>query len=480
MSSTVFVAALILVAVFFVSSRYKRANKGTAFILSGYDGEKILLDKSAFALPVLQQVIPVNLKTQCLNIKAKDNLALLTNDHLKLDISVDFYIRVPADEKHILKAGRSLGKLTTKKTALKKFLKGKLESSLRQTAISFSMLETLQQQENFAEKIHSHLEPELQKNGLLLESVSIQTISPTAIDFYQEANLLEKQAKTQLISKINAELKNQEIKSEQLFLEIEKKKQTMRLEQEKQINLCRIAIESDVAKEQLHKRSELSKAELAKQHELELEKQSLETELEKQRQEQLKLSAEIQKTKEIALAEQETEFELARKKQLAESETRKVLEIAQAEKKAAEIFAEAERIKVDAKIKASQILNEIEKQKFDIAADGIKQINSAIDALCQSGFPERLQDNLISVISGLVDSKNDPVLRSTSRLSNTQLVTEQQDNKSISNKKRDKLQALLNEANNTINQGADLSENFDLEALANTPPLRKTGKVGLQ
>jgi len=302
MSSTFFVAALLLAVIFLISNRYKRGSKKIAYILSGYDGEKILLDKSAFALPILHQVIPVNLSTQSLNIKAKDNSALLANDHLKLDVSVDFYIRVPADERHILKAGQALGKLTTKKSALKKFLRGKLEYSLRQTAGSFSMQEILQQQESFAEKIHSCLDPELQKNGLLLESVSIQAVSPTAIDFYQETNLIEKQAKTQLIAKINAELKNQEIESEKLLLEIEKKKQTMRLEQEKQINLCRIAIESDVAKN-----------ELAKQHELELEKQILETELEKQWQEKIKLSAEIQKTKEISLAEQDTEFELAKK-----------------------------------------------------------------------------------------------------------------------------------------------------------------------
>ncbi len=480
MSSIFFVTALSLVAIFLISSRYKRGSKKTAYILSGFGGEQILLDKNAFALPILQQVIPVNLTTQCLNIKAEEHSALLTKDHLKLDISADFYIRVPADEKYILQAAQTLGKLTTKKTALKKFLNGKLASSLRQSAASFSMQDILQQQENFIEKVHSHLETELQKNGLLVESVTLQTINPTKIDFYQETNPLEKKTKNQLLEKISIELKNQEIESEKLLLEIEKKKQTMRLEQEKQINLCRIAIESDVAKERLQRHNELSKAELTKQHELDLEKKVFETELEKQRQEKIKLSAEIQKTKEITLAEQETECELARKKQLAELEIKKTLEAAQAEKKAATIFAEAEQIKAAAKIKASQILNDMEKQKFDIAADGIKQINSAIDALHQSGFPERLQDNLVSVISGLVDSKNDPVLRAASMLNNTQLVTEHQDNNGISSKKRDKLQALLNEANSSMNQERDFSDNFDLEALATTSQSRKTGKAGLQ
>ena len=333
MGSIFFIAASFLAAIFLISNIYKRSNKKTAYILSGYGKEQILLDKSAFVLPILHQVIPVNLNTQCLNVKAKENSALFTKDHLKLDASFDFYIRVPADENHILKAGQALGNLTTKKSALKKFLKGKLEYSLRQTAASLSMLEILQQQVSFSEKIHSQLETELQKNGLLLESVSVQAISPTAIDFYHDANLIEKQAKTQLISKINVEIKNQEIESEKLLLEIEKKKQTMRLEQEKQINLCRIAIESDVAKEQLHMRTELTKVELAKHHELELEKQILETELERQRQEKIKLSAKIQKTKEIALAEQETEFELAKKEQMAELEIKQILEVAQAKKK---------------------------------------------------------------------------------------------------------------------------------------------------
>ncbi len=466
MGLTTFLLAAFLATVFLFSNRYKRGSKKTAYILSGYGGEQILLDKSAFALPLLHQVIPINLNSQCLNIKTRENSALLTKDHLKLDVSVDFYIRVPADEKHIVKAGQTLGKLTTKKSALKKFLKGKLENSLRQTAASLSMKEILEQQRNFAEKIHNHLETELQQNGLMLESVTLQTITPTALEFYQETNPIEQKAKALLTSKINVELKSQEIESEKLLLEIERKKQTMRLEQEKQINLCRIAIESDVAKEQLSKQHRLSKAKLAEQHELE-----------KQRQETLKLRAEIQKTKEIDLAEQETEFELAKKKQMAEQKIKQILEIAQAEKQAAAILAEAEQIKAEATIKASKQLNELEKQKFDIAAEGIQQINSAIEALCQSGFPERLQDNLISVISGLVDSKNDPVLRSGPH--NTQLVTEQPEKNNSSNK-RDKLQALLNEANSTTPQERELSENFGLEALATTTNSRKIGKVGLQ
>lgn len=452
-SQLIFISTALLLTAFLLSKIYKRGNKKRAYIRSGYGKELILLDKSAIALPFLHHVIPVNLATQCLSISTKELAAVLTQDLLKLDLTVDFYVRVPADEQHISLAGQTLGKITTHKLALKNFLHGKFVNALREISATMPMTDILENQRSFSEKVHQRLEEEIVKNGLSLESIAIQNISQTSIEFYLQDNQIDAKGKTYLAEEIAVEHKKQaaielkttqeikakELESEKLLLEIEQKKQNMRLEQNKQMELCQTAIESDVAKDALSKRKEFDRVELEEQHAIELEKQSYETELQNNKQNYLT-------AKEIEKANRQLEIDLTGQERQAELEANQIIKVAQAQKNAAQIYAEAELIKSDSKLKASELQTQAEEHKFLIEAEGIKRISDAIQTLTEGGFPERLQDNLIAVISGLVSSKDDPVLRSGNIGSSTELIIEDK-NASRTQSKKNKLQALLKEAN---------------------------------
>lgn len=140
--------------------------------------------------------------------------------------------------------------------------------------------------------------------------------------------------------------------------------------------------------------------------------------------------------------------------------------------------------KSGSKLKASELQTQAEEHKFLIEAEGIKRISDAIQTLTESGFPERLQDNLIAVISGLVSSRDDPVLRSGN---STELIKEDK-NASRTQSKKNKLQALLKEANRSLTQEVLSSvqemdmhlEMENLETLANTPSPTRKDKFGIQ
>jgi uncharacterized membrane protein YqiK len=505
----IFSAIALFLAALLLSRIYKRANKKTAYIRSGHGGELVLLDDSAFALPILHHVIPVNLTTQCLNISVKEETALLTQDLTKLDMTVDFYVRVPAEEQHIRHAGQTLGKITTKKHAFKHFLQGKFVNVLREISATMTTVEILQNQRNFTEKVHLRLEEELLKNSLLLESIAIQNMSPTSIEYYQHDNQIDAKGKTRLVDEIadqrkkqydieqlaTQEIKAKELESEKLRLEMEQKKQTMRLEQKKQIDLCQAAIESEIAKDASNKRYNQNCAELKEQHAIELEKQNYEAALQNKRHEQFEAQAEVIKAeesvisaKEIEIAARQNEIELMKQKCLVNQEINKIMKVAKAEKDAADIYADAEQIKTKSKLKSSELLTQAERQKFSIEAEGIQQISKAIESLTKNGFPERLQDNLISVISGLVNSRNDPVLRSTSADGSPELISEQK-NKTEKDSKKGKLKALWKDAQNSLLQDtlqidqlqATKGMSMDLEGLATTSSLKEdSAAVGIQ
>jgi hypothetical protein len=276
---------------------------------------------------------------------------------------------------------------------------------------------------------------------------------------------------------------------------MEQKKQTMRLEQKKQIDLCQAAIESEIAKDASNKRYNQNCAELKEQHAIELEKQNYEAALQNKRHEQFEAQAEVIKAeesvisaKEIEIAARQNEIELMKQKCLVNQEINKIMKVAKAEKDAADIYADAEQIKTKSKLKSSELLTQAERQKFSIEAEGIQQISKAIESLTKNGFPERLQDNLISVISGLVNSRNDPVLRSTSADGSPELISEQK-NKTEKDSKKGKLKALWKDAQNSLLQDtlqidqlqATKGMSMDLEGLATTSSLKEdSAAVGIQ
>ncbi len=502
----IYIATAFFLTAFLLSKIYKRANKKTAYIRSGYGGELVLQNNSAFALPILHHIIPVNLATQCLNISVKEETALLTQDLLKLDLSVDFYIRVPADEQHIRHAGQTLGKITTKKHALKYFLQGKLVNALREISVTMPMTEILQNQQIFTTKVHQRLEQELQKNSLLLESIAIQKITPTSIDHYLHDNQIDAKGKTRLTDEIADERKKQsdieqktiqeikakEVESEKLLFAMEQKKRSIRFEQKKQMELCQAAIEIDIAKDASSKRHELNRLELKEQHAIDLEKQDYQAKSQKRQQQLLKAETEVIKAKEIEIATRQNEIELMKQKCQTELKINQIMEVTKAQKNAAEIYAEAEQVKSESKLKASELLTKAEQQKFSTEAEGIKQISKAIQSLTENGFPERFQDNLMAVISGLVNSRNDPVLHSHNSDNSQELITEHQ-HKTGTNSKKEKLQALLKDAQNSLLQEPlksveDVNQHQKnipldldkLEELTTTHSLKTNKKVGVQ
>src|SRR5205085_11749911 len=108
-----FVAAVTFFAmlmVFFITykSLYKRASADLAFVRTGKGMAKVVIDGGAFVIGFLHSIKWINLETMRLLVTRHGKDALITKDKFRVDISVEFYIRVDPKEEQILKAPRSL------------------------------------------------------------------------------------------------------------------------------------------------------------------------------------------------------------------------------------------------------------------------------------------------------------------------------------------------------------------------------------
>ena len=93
----VVVAIVVAIVVWLLHWLYLRSSKERAFVRTGLGGQKVVLDGGAFVLPIVHDVIPVNMNTLRLEVSRGRDKALITKDRMRVDVIAEFYVRVAAE-----------------------------------------------------------------------------------------------------------------------------------------------------------------------------------------------------------------------------------------------------------------------------------------------------------------------------------------------------------------------------------------------
>ena len=120
----IILAALIIIGII-IARLYKRSSKEVSFVRTGFGGEKVILGGGAIVLPVLHEVIPVNMNTLRLEVKRATDQALITKDRMRVDVAAEFYVRVKPTAESIATAAQTLGQKTMQPNELKSLVEGK-------------------------------------------------------------------------------------------------------------------------------------------------------------------------------------------------------------------------------------------------------------------------------------------------------------------------------------------------------------------
>ena len=108
---------------------------------TGLGGQKVVLDGGAFVLPIVHDVIPVNMNTLRLEVSRGRDKALITKDRMRVDVIAEFYVRVAASAEAVAAAAQTLGLRTMEPEQLKELVEGKFVDALRTAAAEMTMEE---------------------------------------------------------------------------------------------------------------------------------------------------------------------------------------------------------------------------------------------------------------------------------------------------------------------------------------------------
>lgn len=279
-----------------VTSLWRKTRADEAFVVTGgAGGSKVVLDSGTLVIPLLHNVVPVNLKTMKLGVNPHGANALITHDNLRSDILAQFYIRVQADREHILNAARSLGQNSVDAENVEQLVSEKLVSALRAIASQMDLFEIHTKRDEFAERVKEHVKSDLEANGLLLESVTISELDQTDPSELSDNNVFDAQGKRKIteitaaamVERNNLERaaeqarKNRDVTTRQQILELERQQAQAEAEQRTEIAIIQaekereaqqavIAQQRAVETSQIEKQQAVQAAEIGRQQAVEV------------------------------------------------------------------------------------------------------------------------------------------------------------------------------------------------------------------
>ena len=118
---------VIAIVVYMLRWLYRRATKHTAFVRTGFLGEKVVISGGAFVIPVLHDLTPVDLRTSRVEIKRCNEDALITSDRIRVDTIADFFVRVGSTNQMVSAAAQAFGRRTQEVSDLHDLVEGRFD-----------------------------------------------------------------------------------------------------------------------------------------------------------------------------------------------------------------------------------------------------------------------------------------------------------------------------------------------------------------
>ena len=466
------VVIVVAIAVWLLNWLYLRSSKERAFVRTGMGGQKVVMNGGAFVLPIVHEVIPVNMNTLRLEVSRGRDKALITKDRMRVDVISEFYVRVQASMDAISAAAQTLGQRTMQPETLKELVEGKFIDALRTVAAEMTMEEMHEKRGDYVKRVRAAVAADLLQNGLELETVSLTQLDQTAMEYFNPSNAFDAEGLTRLTDQIERrkkirndieqdtmiQIRNKNLDTERQTLEIDRDLEYARLSQERELEVQRAGQRAEVARERAQKEQEAERAQISARESVDLARIAADQAIEQARiaREREIETLEIARRQAIEIAEQqraiaiseqsraqsiaaaaadearaaavaaeervftarETEvaerrksIELISTRQQAEQEALRLTVAAAAEREAAEDRGAAIRAEAEAESDADKIRALAARIRHEVEAEGTRLMNEAQNQLSPDARQSALRMKLVEKIEAIVRESGRPLER---------------------------------------------------------------------
>ena len=465
-------AIVVAIAVWLLHWLYLRSSKERAFVRTGLGGEKVVVDGGAFVLPILHDVIPVNMNTLRLEVIRGRDKSLITKDRMRVDVIAEFYVRVAAKPESVAAAAQTLGQRTLEPERLKELIEGKFVDALRTAAADMTMEELHEKRGAYVRRVREAVAEDLTKNGLELEAASLTQLDQTSMEYFNPSNAFDAEGLTRLTEQIEHRkkqrndveqdtliaIRNKNLEAEKLSLGIDRESELARLQQNREVEFARARQRSELTTERVEREREAESAQIIARQSIESARIHSDETIEKERiqKEQNLQSVEIERRKALELAEQQRaiavaveskqhsealakadearalavsaeervftarevevanrqkEIELIATQQDIERETMRIVQTAQAEENASASRGAAIRANAQADADAEKIRAMAQRIRAEVEAESLMLMNKAHNTLTPEARASALRMRLVEKAEAIIRESVRPMER---------------------------------------------------------------------
>jgi uncharacterized membrane protein YqiK len=451
---------------------YLRSSKERAFVRTGMGGQKVVLGGGAFVLPIVHDVIPVNMNTLRLEVSRGRDKALITKDRMRVDVIAEFYVRVAATPESVAAAAQTLGLRTMEPEQLKELVEGKFVDALRTAAAEMTMEELHEKRGVYVKRVRESVAEDLTKNGLELEAASLTQLDQTSMEYFNPSNAFDAEGLTRLTEQIEHRkkqrndveqdtliaIRNKNLEAEKLSLTIDRDAEYARLAQQREVEIARARQQAELSTERAQSMQSAESAQIAAKLAVDAARIRSEQSMEQERisKERTIETAEIERRKSLELAEQQRSIALAhesknlseaqtaadqaralaveaeekvftardvetaqRKKtidligarQSAEREALRLTSAAKAEKEASADRGAAIRAQAQADADAETIKSAAQRISAEVEADGLRMLNESHNVLSPEARASALRLRLVDKAEAIIRESVKPMER---------------------------------------------------------------------
>jgi uncharacterized membrane protein YqiK len=179
---------LTAMAVIFLSRFYRKSTRDVAIIRTGFGGQRTVISGGFLALPFLHKVDEINMRTIRVEVKRAGEKSLITEDRMRVDAELEFYVRVQPTVEGVATAAQALGSKAFTPDGIRNMLEGRFIDAVQAIAASEKMDTLHEKRAEFVGKVSALLRDNLAHNGILLDSVSLTRLDQAAFASLDENN----------------------------------------------------------------------------------------------------------------------------------------------------------------------------------------------------------------------------------------------------------------------------------------------------
>ncbi|MGB0563659.1 MAG: flotillin family protein [Spirulinaceae cyanobacterium] len=451
---------LVLLVLWIYKLFYVITPNNEAFVRTGgilNKKKKVILNGGCMVLPGFHELTRVPLREIFIDVERTGTLAVRTQDYLRANMRVTFYVCVNADEQDVSTAAARLSKQgKISEEDIKDALEKRADDAIRAAAKKKSLAEIDSDKIGFADEVLNLVEQDLKKVGLTLNNIAISEIEES--DTYDENNFFDAQGvrlRTETIQRsiqqkreveltTQVTIEQQELDAEKQTLSIAEQKEQAQLDQVKNIEAARLNQQQEIESLKAQKAREIQESQDQESAKIQRNKILQDQEVESSR-----LRAQI----EVAAAQQES--------QIAQEATA----IAIAEKEKERFASEAERAQAEAAVQTAKEVEEAERER-----------RLSVIGAEQTAQEKQIADQNVVEIDVFRRRRQAEIARQAAELEAESIRTLAEANRFKDLAEAEGQRALIDAANavSTANRTADLIKELFPEVAGQLPDLAKS------